>query len=189
MENILLQLCKDMQRQNVISRKDLEDRWKCVGDNPSALSIDDFSLEGRSALHWAVSTEQRVVVHFLLEKYDDLNINTQDDEGWSPLHSASSAGQPQIVALLLQRKTKLDEASTASGATPLHYAAAKGHIDVVKLLCTEGANLNARDKYGNTPLTKAAAAGGGDPNRRQRPTHGHERRTRGCVSAVGQSVS
>jgi ankyrin repeat protein len=38
-------------------------------------------------------------------------------------------------------------------------AAKKGHIDIVKVLIASGADLNAKDNYGNTALKLAANAG------------------------------
>jgi ankyrin repeat protein len=44
-------------------------------------------------------------------------------------------------------------------ATPLHAAAESGSPEVVEFLLEHGADLNARDKYGDTPLHYAAAFG------------------------------
>lgn len=43
------------------------------------------------------------------------------------------------------------------GHTPLHLACRFGHLPVVVLLLAEGAELNARDTDGNTPLHKVRA--------------------------------
>jgi ankyrin repeat protein len=43
--------------------------------------------------------------------------------------------------------------SGSDGVTPLHQAIGGGaKHDLIKLLVTEGADLNARDKFGHTPL-------------------------------------
>ena len=45
--------------------------------------------------------------------------------------------------------------------TPLHYAA-RGHKNVAELLLDNGADVNAKDKHGNTPLHKATLRGNKD---------------------------
>jgi len=41
----------------------------------------------------------------------------------------------------------------------LHWAAFWGHIEGIKCLLSSGADINARDNTGNTPLTWAEAYG------------------------------
>jgi ankyrin repeat protein len=42
---------------------------------------------------------------------------------------------------------------------PLHSAADNGHVEIVHLLLQNGADVNAKDKYGETPLHEAAGHG------------------------------
>ena len=42
-----------------------------------------------------------------------------------------------------------------NGRTPLHEAAFKGHLPVMQYLCEQGADQEARDNYGKTPLHMA----------------------------------
>lgn len=42
--------------------------------------------------------------------------------------------------------------SDTNGITPLHEATIWGRAEIVKLLIKLGANINAQDKYGLTPL-------------------------------------
>ena len=39
--------------------------------------------------------------------------------------------------------------------TPLHVAACEGHLDMCQLLLEYGADPNAKDIYGNTPISEA----------------------------------
>ena len=41
---------------------------------------------------------------------------------------------------------------TRAENTPLHWASLRGHKEVVVLLVEKGANVNAQDKHGDTPL-------------------------------------
>jgi len=41
----------------------------------------------------------------------------------------------------------------------LHYAAANGHTEIVKVLVDKGANVDARDLAGHTPIMLAAIYG------------------------------
>ena len=42
------------------------------------------------------------------------------------------------------------------GSTPLHRPAFSGHKEIVELLIANGADLNAKDVNGHTPLDEAA---------------------------------
>ena len=44
-----------------------------------------------------------------------------------------------------------------NGQTPLHSAASEGHLEMVSLLVQKGAEINAKDKSGQTPMDLANA--------------------------------
>src|SRR5207253_5926717 len=49
--------------------------------------------------------------------------------------------------------------SRSAGSMPLSIAAAEGRINAVRYLLDEGADVNAREKMGDTALTEAAFYG------------------------------
>ncbi|CAM6114169.1 unnamed protein product [Calypogeia fissa] len=116
--------------------------------------------DGRSLLHVAAAAGHVQVVKMLSDGVDTLasGINAGDEEGWTPLHSAVSTGNPSVTEALLRSGADV-EIANAGGRTALHYAASKGHSDIARLLISRGAKINKKDKTGCTPLHRAASAG------------------------------
>ena|SRR5688572_20190967 len=70
----------------------------------------------------------------------------------SQFFEAVVGGDTDRVRFLLEANPDLIGARDTDGATALHRAAFNGHRSVVELLCSAGADLNARDDvYGATP--------------------------------------
>jgi len=61
------------------------------------------------------------------------------------LFDAGERGDIDEVRVLLSDDRSLARARDFDGATALHHAAFRGHRAIVSLLCTSGADLNARD--------------------------------------------
>jgi ankyrin repeat protein len=78
------------------------------------------------------------------------------DDGFTALHFAAFYGAPNAVALLLDRGAGTEAVTSNFLANmPLHAAAAGGHRDICELLLERGANVNARQHGGFTPLHTA----------------------------------
>lgn len=139
------------------------------------ISLPDNS--GRTVLHWAASSRQIDIVRDVLEN-GKVDIDHKDEIGWTALHCACSAGSDSVIALLLERGANVN-AKTDNGQVPLHYVASKNHtrkylysadrssrvlttntnLDILPLLIENGAQLNRQDKYGHSPLHRAASRG------------------------------
>ncbi len=78
--------------------------------------------------------------------YDDVDINTQDELGLTPLSHAAENGHENVVRLLLGRPTIEPDKADFENRTPLAYAAGGGHEGVMRLLLDwMGAKVDQRD--------------------------------------------
>ncbi|CAH1183540.1 unnamed protein product [Ceutorhynchus assimilis] len=80
-----------------------------------------------------------------------------DENGNTQLHLAARDGKRKIVELLLVHDGAKKDIKNNDGKTSLHYAAENGRSAIVHLLLENGFNVNATDKYRNTPLHYASS--------------------------------
>ncbi len=142
-----------------------------------------IKVEGDSNLLIAATMGENIsVIRYALNKGFD--VNSQGHVGNTPLHIAFSKSNSYIIKLLMQaganpdianlhgetatnraKKSKLDLTSMKKisinerdedGGTPLHLAAIKGDSFAVKQLIKLGADVNAADKYGSSPVMDAS---------------------------------
>lgn len=111
---------------------------------------------GRSALHLAVGARHDGMLTALLDH--GANENARDAEGYTPLAWAISAGGSllPLVKTLLQAGADLNIPSgDCNDCVALHVAARVGDADAIALLLLNGADIDVRDKDGDTPLVWA----------------------------------
>ena len=97
------------------------------------------------------------MVKLLLAK-DDVDPDSKDDDGLTPLSWAAWSGYEHwsVAACHRERRSRL---RNNRGQTPLSLAAERGHEVVVKLLLSEDdVDPESKDKDGRTPLSRAAGA-------------------------------
>ncbi len=71
------------------------------------------------------------------------------------IHQAAIQGDVQLLQQLLHSNpSTVDSQNMVTEATPLHLACEEGRLSAAKVLLEWKADINARDKYGNTPLHK-----------------------------------
>jgi len=132
--------------------------------------------EGITPLHWATGTGWRggyEIAKLLISKGADVNVKKED--GWTPLHNAAREGRKETIKILIANGADV-HAKSNGGATPLH-AAANGRrrprhrpgqpdhgisgeqiadlLIIVETLIAKGADVNAKNKLGITPLDNA----------------------------------
>ena len=72
-----------------------------------------------------------------------------------PILAAAYNGNIEAVKQHLAAGTDVNVKGGFADGTPLHYAAANGHKEIAELLIEKGADLNAKDEDGGTPLDVA----------------------------------
>lgn len=141
---------------------------KAVLDAGGDLTSIDLNEElGHASFfgHWKV-------VDFLISHGADVN-HTKPDTGETPLHSAlCKAGRPYflyVIKLLVENGADVNAKTIpggesgafmrdvrTKGETPLHRAAAYGDEAMIEYLLDHGADLQARDAHGNSPISWAS---------------------------------
>jgi hemoglobin len=116
-------------------------------ENPSA---------GARLLHRACgSTGQADPEHvrFLLDA--GVDPNAPDHFGHTAIYFASNCGRAEIVSALLSLEAQVNVHCGPTKSAPLHMAARRDHVEIGQLLYSAGADLEARDIKGHTPLRRA----------------------------------
>lgn len=75
------------------------------------------------------------------------------------LFGAAESGSDEVARLLLDHGANPDLSLPDNGWAPLHIAAFLGYVKVVKTLLDHGADINIKNRYGETALLQAAFRG------------------------------
>lgn len=93
--------------------------------------------------------------HQIFNMYSD-----EHHSGVSALHLLANFGIFSMMSIDLEtlQRTSID-VRVSRGRTPLYMACRNGHLNDVKLLVARGANKNAEDNFGQSPLHYAVLRG------------------------------
>ena len=111
----------------------------------------------------AYQNQWHEIVHLLLERRPDLQINQKNSMGRTPLWLATYCNNIPIVRDLCNQPTiDLNTSANRSGHTPLHIAACNRNLLSATILIDAGADIDSRDKDLGSPLLRACDAGATD---------------------------
>eukprot|EP00884_Botryococcus_braunii_P011738 jgi/Botrbrau1/20565/Bobra.145_2s0112.1 len=110
---------------------------------------------GYTPLHYAASKGRLPLLRLLLKAGADVNARDKNTAS-TPLHRACSAGQAQAVRLLVEEGHAKVDALDKRRQTPLMVAVDCGQRAPALILVAAGANVEAEDEMGETPLSAAA---------------------------------
>lgn len=122
------------------------------------VNVNQASLDGTTALHWAASNGDLLTVKRLLAA--GAKPGAVNRYGVAPIWLAAQNGDGAVVEALLRAGADANTERSTSGETVLMIAARAGHAEVMQRLIAHGADVNAKEHVrGQSALIWAAGEG------------------------------
>lgn len=122
-------------------------------------NLECLNHSGLAQIHLAAAGGYIRCVQLLMESQANLLATTS--RGETALHKACQFNHPEVTQLLLQAVPTCLTLTDVEDNTPLHVCAVSGHYDCGILLVRAGADVNAVNKSGQTPVALASVRGDG----------------------------
>ncbi|KAI0985231.1 hypothetical protein GJ496_006083 [Pomphorhynchus laevis] len=129
---------------------------------PEMLQVRDSY--GRTVLHSAcLRCPGNNELIYMLANRNDVDVDSFDNEGMTPLHHAISLNYNDVALLLMNTNAKIDlRQDGESGNTALHYAAQVNNINAIVCLIEKGATIDSLNLRRQTPMYLATVEGNND---------------------------
>ncbi|MEI0524469.1 ankyrin repeat domain-containing protein [Brachyspira murdochii] len=141
---------------NAVSKGDMKALEKLIKDDTDL----NKQYDNITPLGLAAARNDKEMVKFLAEKGADINL--EDGYGYTPLMKAIDYYNVGLAKNIIDLKPDLNAICSATGDTPLTYLVNAnkygGGADLCYYMIKNGADINKKNKEGNTPLMIAAAS-------------------------------
>ena len=136
--------------------RELIDESKVSGEHQ-----EGWKTYGQRSLHQAVEFNKDEGALQALLELPEIDVNTRNNSGLTPLHAAALLDRESIAKFLLRREDLDVNPTTAFDLTPLHFAARLGRTRIVELLLADDRlNLDVKTTDEFTPLHLVAEGDG-----------------------------
>eukprot|EP00054_Salpingoeca_dolichothecata_P010738 m.59754 g.59754 ORF g.59754 m.59754 type:complete len:419 (+) comp19127_c0_seq1:209-1465(+) len=159
---------KPQEKEQGLNQADLRQRFKTAFRNDDAQEVVQLMKEGlplndpnTTHFHDAARLKKINIVKVFLS-IPNIDIDRKDSLGNTPLRKAVEYGHQEVVNLLLKSgadataRNKIGTGSSQKSETLLHIAVRDGKPEMVEMLARYHAEINALDRYGETPLHVAS---------------------------------
>uniref|UniRef100_A0A8C8SUI2 [histone H3]-lysine(9) N-methyltransferase n=1 Tax=Pelusios castaneus TaxID=367368 RepID=A0A8C8SUI2_9SAUR len=113
-----------------------------------------YSKDGSTCLHHAAKCGNLAMVSLLLAT-GQVDVNAQDNGGWTPIIWAAEHKHIEVIRLLLTRGADVTLTDNEENIC-LHWASFTGSAEIAEVLLNAQCNLHAVNFHGDTPLHIAA---------------------------------
>ncbi|XP_064615910.1 histone-lysine N-methyltransferase EHMT2-like [Liolophura sinensis] len=117
-------------------------------------SVHSRGEDGMTCLHLAAKAGHIDVMRYLLH-FSDIDINVQDDGGWTPIIWAAEHRHVASVKFLLSQGADPNLKDQEEN-TGLHWAAFSGSVDIAEIFLNAGCDIESPNEHGDRPLHIAA---------------------------------
>ena len=138
---------------HIAARGNKMDTLKMLVARHARIDQPDRTRAGLTPLMTAIDQGNKDAAKFL--KDNGADVNRTDNFKRSVLHFAARGGNVEMIEALLNRPGADVDAPDGRARTPLHHACKKDKKDAAEALLKHGANPNALDFEGLTPLHRA----------------------------------
>ncbi len=119
------------------------------------VDVNAHNKYGETPLFVAAMTGHQSMVILLIE--EDAEIDAKNIHGQTPLYIAFTYQQYEVAQILIRNGADIMAREKHRNETILHLVTAIGNIDYISCVFEEGADIEAKDIHGLTPLLRSAA--------------------------------